>query len=72
MPVVIVSRRFQVTIPRSVRQSLKIEPGQRVRIFELDGRIEVVAEQSPVSLRGFLKELDTEIPRTRSRFRDAR
>jgi AbrB family looped-hinge helix DNA binding protein len=72
MPVVTVSRRFQVTIPRSVRQSLKIEPGQRVRIFASDGRIEIVAEQSPVSLRGFLKGLDTEIPRTRRRFRDAR
>jgi AbrB family looped-hinge helix DNA binding protein len=42
MSVVTVSPRFQVVIPRQIREALKLEPGQKVQAFEYEGRVEFV------------------------------
>lgn len=67
MSVVTVSPKFQVVIPRHIRESLKLEPGQKVQAFEFDGRIEFVPVRAPRQLRGFLKGIDTSVPRDRDR-----
>jgi AbrB family looped-hinge helix DNA binding protein len=67
MSVVTVSPKFQVVIPRHIRESLELEPGQRVQAFEFEGRIEFVPVRGPRELRGFLKGIDTSVPRARDR-----
>ena len=57
MPTVKVSRRFQVVIPRKVREELKLEPGERLRVYALDGRIHMIRHRSIADLRGIAKGL---------------
>jgi AbrB family looped-hinge helix DNA binding protein len=67
MSVVTVSPKFQVVIPREIREALKLEPGQKVQAFEYDGRVEFVPVRPAKSLRGFLRGIDTSVPRERDR-----
>ena len=54
MPSVTVSPKFQVVIPREVRERLKLRPGQKVEVFLYDGRVELVPLRSVKRLRGAL------------------
>ncbi|HYO47846.1 MAG TPA: AbrB/MazE/SpoVT family DNA-binding domain-containing protein [Gemmatimonadota bacterium] len=42
MNVVTVSSRYQIIIPKKVRESLGIEPGQKVHVFQKGDHVEVV------------------------------
>ncbi len=61
--IVTISPKFQVVIPLGIRESLKLRPGQKVHAMELDGRIELIPVKSAHELRGFLKGIDTRMPR---------
>jgi len=63
METVTVSPKFQVVIPRAVRESLRIRPGQKVQIIPYKNRIELIPLQSLKKARGFLKGIDTSIER---------
>ena len=63
MPAVTVSPKFQVVIPRVVRESLKLHPGQKMQVVEYDGRIEMIPERDITELHGFLKGINTEFVR---------
>jgi len=63
MQSVTVSPKFQVVIPQAVREQLGIEPGQKLQVLAFDHRIEFLSIESPRSLRGFLRGLDTDVPR---------
>lgn len=67
MPIVTVSPKYQVVIPREIRDSLGIEPGQKVQAFEYEGRVEFVPVRSAKSLRGFARGVDTTVKRERDR-----
>lgn len=67
MSVVTVSPKFQVVIPRDIREALGLEPGQKVQAFEYEGRIEFVPLRPAKALRGFVKGLDTTVTRERDR-----
>jgi len=67
MKAVTVSPKFQVVIPRDVRESLAIQPGTKVQILEYENRIELIPLKSPRSLRGFLKGIDTSVHREQDR-----
>lgn len=54
METVTVSSKYQVVIPRSVREHLGIQPGQRVQVIPYTDRIEVVPVRPARELRGFL------------------
>ena len=43
MDTVKVSPKFQVVIPKKVREGLKLEPGQELSIYILDGTIRLPA-----------------------------
>jgi AbrB family looped-hinge helix DNA binding protein len=60
---VTVSPKFQVVIPRRIRESLGIEPGQKLEAILYAGRIELVPRRSLGAARGWLKGLDTTIER---------
>jgi len=63
MQSVIVSPKYQVVIPKNVRESLKLRPGQRMQVVEFAGRIELIPERDIKELRGFLKGINTEFKR---------
>lgn len=62
MPTVTISPKFQVVIPREVRDQLRLEVGQRVQAFAFDGRIEFVPVRPAREMRGFLRGIDTDVP----------
>jgi AbrB family looped-hinge helix DNA binding protein len=63
MDTVTVSPKYQVVIPRSVRESLDIKPGQKMDVFEYDGRIEFIPVRHPHELLGFVEGIDTTVER---------
>jgi AbrB family looped-hinge helix DNA binding protein len=67
MATVKVSPKYQVVIPREVREELGIRAGERVQIFLYDGRIEFVPVKSVRKMRGMLKGMDTFLPREEDR-----
>ena len=67
MAVVTVSPKFQVVIPREVRDELGIEAGQKIQVIAVDGRLEMVPVRSAKSMRGFLKGMNTQLERDRDR-----
>ncbi len=67
MSIVTVSPKFQVVIPREIREALGLTPGQKVQAFEYAGRVEFVPLRPAKALRGFVKGLDTSVPRERDR-----
>lgn len=59
MDVTTVSPKFQVVIPRRVREQFGLSPGQTLQVIALPGRIELVPTQPPAALRGFLQGKNT-------------
>jgi AbrB family looped-hinge helix DNA binding protein len=67
MSVVTISPKYQVVIPKDVRERLKLEPGQKVQAIAHEGRIELIPIRPLKDLRGFLRGIDTEIEREADR-----
>jgi AbrB family looped-hinge helix DNA binding protein len=63
MPTVNVSPKFQVVIPLEVRRQLRLLAGQKLQVFAYEGRIELIPVMSPAEARGFLRGIDTSVPR---------
>ena len=64
---VTLSPKYQVVIPRRVRESMRLRPGQKLQVLEYDGRIELIPEVSITELRGFLRGIDTSFDREEDR-----
>lgn len=62
MEAVKLSPKFQVVIPRSVREKLHLVAGQRMQVIAYGNRIELIPEQEIGAMRGFLKGIDTGVP----------
>ncbi len=67
MQTVTVSPKYQVVIPRAIRQALHLRPGQKMQVVEYEGRIEFIPERDITELRGFLKGINTEFKREEDR-----
>jgi len=67
MQSITVSPKYQVVIPKTVRKSLDIRPGQKMQVVEYAGRIELIPERNIKELRGFLKGINTEFQREKDR-----
>lgn len=63
MQTVILSPKYQVVIPKVVRETLKLKPGQKMFVIEYDNRIELIPDREISALRGFLKGIDIEFSR---------
>jgi AbrB family looped-hinge helix DNA binding protein len=63
MTTVILSPKYQVVIPKEVREKLNLKPGQKLQIINVGDRIEFVPIQDIKQARGFLKGIDTNIER---------
>ncbi len=67
METVKVSPKFQVVIPRRVRESLGIRAGQKIQVLVYANRIELVPLRRMKEMRGFLKGIDTAVERESDR-----
>lgn len=63
METVRISPKFQVVIPRTVRETLQLVAGQKMQIIAYGNRIELIPEREILAMRGFLKGLDTTVER---------
>jgi AbrB family looped-hinge helix DNA binding protein len=67
MEAVRISPKFQVVIPREVREKLHLVPGQKMQVVAYGNRIELIPERSLTEMRGFLKGIDTTVEREEDR-----
>jgi AbrB family looped-hinge helix DNA binding protein len=67
MQSVTVSPKYQVVIPKSIREALNLRPGQKMQVVEYARRIELIPERDIKELRGFLKGINTEFTRETDR-----
>ena len=63
METVTVSSKFQVVIPKEIREALKLTPGQKVQALLYENRIELIPVRPVKQMRGFLKGMDTTVVR---------
>ena len=67
MQSVTVSPKYQIVIPRPVRDNLHLHAGQKMQVVEFDGRIELIPERDIEELRGFLKGINADFEREADR-----
>ncbi|MBN2364762.1 MAG: AbrB/MazE/SpoVT family DNA-binding domain-containing protein [Calditrichaeota bacterium] len=67
METVTLSPKYQVVIPKKIRERLKVKKGQKFQVFFFAGRIELIPVKNIKDMRGFLKGIDTEIVRDQDR-----
>ena len=63
METVTISPKFQVVIPKGIREQLKLRSGQKIQAIVYDDRIELVPVRPARAMRGFLKGIDTTVAR---------
>ncbi len=67
MEAVKISPKYQVVIPKKIRESLQLKPGQRMQMIEYGNRIEMIPARSIAEMRGFLKGINTDFEREEDR-----
>ena len=60
---VVVSPKFQIVIPRHLREAMDIQPGARLQVLRHENRIELILIKKPQDFRGFLKGIETTVER---------
>lgn len=63
MQTVTVSPKYQVVIPKLIRETMQLRPGQKLRVIEYEGRIELIPDRDISELRGFLKGINADFER---------
>ena len=67
MAAVVVSPKFQLVIPKEIRERLGLSPGQKIQVIVYDDRIELIPVRPVKRMRGFLKGIDTRVVREQDR-----
>ena len=67
MAAVTISPKYQVVIPKEIRQKLGLSPGQKVEAIMYDNRIELIPVKSAKEMRGYLKGINTLVEREEDR-----
>ncbi len=67
MTAVTVSPKFQVVIPKEVRESMGIFSGQKIQVLTYKNRIELIPIKPMKKMRGFLKGINTKVSRDKDR-----
>ena len=63
MATVTVSPKYQVVIPKEVREKLGLSPCQKIQVVVYDDRIVLIPVRPTKQMRGFLKGIDTRVRR---------
>lgn len=62
-----ISPKYQVAIPKKIREEMALRPGDRVQVLRWRDRLELVPIRRPSDLRGFLSGLDSTVEREEDR-----
>jgi len=68
METITVSPKYQIVIPKAIRQKLEIKPGQKLQVFQSGKRIEYIIINDISASRGLFKGIDTDIDRKGDRY----
>ena len=63
MDTVTISSKYQIVIPRAIREKWNIKLGQKVRLIVFGNRLEVVPVRDIREARGFLRGMSSNINR---------
>lgn len=63
MAAVTVSPKYQIVIPKEIRESMGIVSGQKVEMLCYQGRIEIIPLKPIKEMRGFLAGIETTVAR---------
>lgn len=63
MNTVTLSPKYQIVIPKAIREQLQLNPGQKIEVIAHDGRIELIPVKPLKAMRGFLEGIDTSVDR---------
>ena len=63
MITITISPKFQVVIPKTIRELLGLRTGQKVQAIAYEDRIELIPIRRMKEMRGFLRGIDTSIDR---------
>ncbi len=67
MNTITVSPKYQIVIPKKIREELKLKPGQKLQVIQAEDRIEYIIIKDIRDARGFLKGMNTDISREADR-----
>ncbi len=67
MKAVKISLKYQVVIPKKLREALNLTPGQQVQMIAYEDRIEMIPVRQISEMKGFLKGIDTTVERETDR-----
>ncbi|MBI5015199.1 MAG: AbrB/MazE/SpoVT family DNA-binding domain-containing protein [Deltaproteobacteria bacterium] len=67
METVTISPKYQIVIPKVIREQLHLSPGQKVHAVALGDRVELIPVRPARELRGFLSGIDTGLERDEDR-----
>jgi len=67
METTVVLSRFQIVIPKTIREALSIRPGQTLQVIQYEGRIELIPIKPMREMRGFLSGISTTVEREHDR-----
>lgn len=67
MTAVTVSPKYQVVIPKDVREFIGIFSGQKIQVLTYQNRIELIPIKPMKKMRGFLKGINTDVSRDKDR-----
>ncbi len=57
------SSKFQIVIPKEIRDELGWRAGQKLHAIAVNGQVQLIAERPIVEMRGFLAGMSSEVPR---------
>jgi AbrB family looped-hinge helix DNA binding protein len=63
MSTVTVSPKYQIVIPKQVREAMGLEPGKKLSVFHINGIIHLVPVRPIQEARGMSPGIDTHVPR---------
>jgi AbrB family looped-hinge helix DNA binding protein len=63
MSTITISPKFQVVIPKPIRDRLRLSPGQKIQAVLYQDRIELIPIRPIKEMRGFLKGMDIIVER---------
>lgn len=63
MDTVTLSPKFQVVIPRAIREAMNLTAGEKFRVLRYADRVEFIPVRPIQEMRGFLRGMDTTIER---------
>jgi AbrB family looped-hinge helix DNA binding protein len=67
METVTISSKYQIVIPKKIREAASLQSGEKLKIMSYDGRIELIPVKPMKSFRGIAAGIDTQFDRDEDR-----